>query len=131
LQHALGHKPRRNPKEQEFIVVMQKTWEDARTEGRAEGRAEGRPEGRTEMRADAVLTVLRIRGIAVPETARKRILAQKDLKRLERWLEKAAIATSIGEVLDDRAENRSLKSARPAAHKARSGRKPARVPAQR
>jgi len=77
------------------------------------------------------LTALRVRGIAVPETARKRILAEKDLKRLERWFEKAIVATSLNEVLGDRAEGRSSKTVRPAAHKERSGRKPARVPAQR
>lgn len=37
---------------------MYKSWEDARTE----------------TRADAVLTVLRVRGIVVPDAARKRIL---------------------------------------------------------
>jgi hypothetical protein len=48
-----------------------------------------------------VLTVLRVRGIAVPDAARQRILAEKDLAQLERWLEKAIVATSIGEVIDD------------------------------
>jgi hypothetical protein len=119
LQHVLGKRPTRNLKEQEFIVAMHKSWEDARTEGR------------TETRADAVLTVLRVRGIAVPEAARKRILAQKDLHQLERWHEKAIVATSISEVLGDRVEGRSSKTARPAAAKERSGRKPARVPTQR
>jgi hypothetical protein len=90
----------------------------------------GRAEGRTETRADAVLTVLRVRGIAVPEATRKRILAEKDLKRLERWHEKPS-SPRLSEVLDVRAEGRSSKTARPAAHKERNGRKPARVPAQR
>jgi hypothetical protein len=63
--------------------------------------AQGRDEGRSEARARAVLTVLRVRGIAVPEAARERILAQKDPERLERWLERAAVAPSIAEVLDD------------------------------
>ena len=123
LQNALGHKPRRTPKEQEFIVTMYTSWE--------EGRTEARTEGRIEARARDVLTVLRVRGIAVPAAARKRILAQKDLQRLERWLEKASVATSIGEVIDDRDEARSSKAARSAAHKERSGRKPARAPVQR
>ena len=57
--------------------------------------------GRVEEAARAVLTVLRARGIAVPDTARERLLAQKDPDRLERWLEKAAVAASFGEVLDD------------------------------
>jgi len=68
---------------------MQRSWEDARAQGRAEARA------------DDVLTVLRVRGIAVPDAARERILAQKDLPQLERWHEKAIVATSIGEVIDD------------------------------
>jgi len=57
-------------------------------------------EGKAETRADDVLTVLRVRGIAVPDAARERILAQKDLEQLKRWHEKAIVASSIGEVLD-------------------------------
>ena len=67
----------------------------------AQGRDEGRSEGRSEARAHDVLTVLRVRGIAVSEVARERILAQKDPERLVRWLERAAVALSIAEVLDD------------------------------
>jgi hypothetical protein len=102
---------------------MLKGWEDARAEGRAEAQAEAR--------ANAVLTTLRVRGIAVPHAARKRILAQRDLQRLERWLERAIVATSLGEVIDDRAKDRASKTVRLATHKERSGRRPARVPAQR
>jgi hypothetical protein len=51
--------------------------------------------------ARAMLTMLRARGIAVPEAVRDRILAEKDPKQLERWLEKAATAASIAEVLDE------------------------------
>jgi hypothetical protein len=58
-------------------------------------------EGRTEGRAESLLTVLRVRGIAVPDTAREHILAQKDPARLERWLEKATVAASIAEVIDE------------------------------
>ena len=57
-------------------------------------------EGKAETRADSVLTVLRVRGIAVPDAARERILAQRDLEQLKRWLEKAIVASSIGEVFD-------------------------------
>jgi hypothetical protein len=48
-----------------------------------------------------VLTVLRVRGIAVSDAARERILAQKDLEQLKRWHEKAIVAASIGEVIGD------------------------------
>jgi hypothetical protein len=63
--------------------------------------AQGRAEGRTEEAARAVLMVLRARGVAVPDADRERILAQKDPERLERWLEKAAVVSSVVEVLDE------------------------------
>jgi len=85
LQHMLGHDSSQDPDEQEFIMAMVKSWE----------------EGKAETRADDVLAVLRVRGIAVPDAARERILAQKDLEQLKRWLAKAAVASSIGEVLGD------------------------------
>jgi Uma2 family endonuclease len=52
--------------------------------------------------ARALLTVLRVRGIDVPDVERERILAQKDVQRIERWLEKAIVAASLAEVLDER-----------------------------
>lgn len=68
---------------------------------RSEGRDEGRDEGRVEEAARAVLTVLRVRGVAVPDAARERILAQKDPERLRRWLEKAAVAASVDELIHE------------------------------
>jgi hypothetical protein len=79
--------------DQEFLMNTQDIVEIWRQEAIDEGRAKAR--------ADDVLTALRVRGIAVPEAARKRILAQHDLQRLERWLEKAIVSRSLGEVLDD------------------------------
>jgi len=58
-----------------------------------------RREGRTEEAAQAVLTVLRVRGIVVPDAARERILAERDPERLRRWLEKGTVAASVDEVL--------------------------------
>jgi hypothetical protein len=69
--------------------------------GRDQGRDEGRAEGRAEEAARALLTVLRVRGIGVAEVARERILAEKDPDRLERWLEKAAVAASVADVLGE------------------------------
>ena len=93
MQHALGKKPSRTLEEEEFIVRMQSTWEKAREKGRTEGE--------TAANARAVLAVLRVRGIAVPDTARERILAEKDPERLERWHERAIVAASVAEVLDE------------------------------
>ncbi len=111
LQHVLVQSPSRTPEEQEFIVTMHNTWEKAREkgweagrqaghdEGRKVGHDEGRTEGRAEEAARAVLTALRVRGIEVPDTAREHILAQKEPETLERWLEKAIVASSLDEVL--------------------------------
>ena len=66
-------------------MATHQTWEDACTE----------------TRANDVLTVLRVRGIVVPVAARKRILAEKDLTQLERWLKKAYVAKSIEDVVDE------------------------------
>jgi post-segregation antitoxin (ccd killing protein) len=88
----LGQSPTQDPNEQEFIMAMLKSWE--------EGKAEARAEARVEERVEALLTVLRVRGIEVPEAARERILAEKDADQLTRWLEKAAVASTIGDLID-------------------------------
>jgi hypothetical protein len=89
LRQALGSKPNRTVEEEEFIVSTQNIVEKLRNEARAEEAAR------------AVLTVLRVRGVMVPDAAHERIVAQKDMGRLERWLEKAAFASSVGEVIDE------------------------------
>ena len=62
--------------------------------------AEGKVEGKVEEAARNLLTVLRVRGIAVPDAARERIVAEKDPSLLERWLERAIVAASVAEVID-------------------------------
>ena len=109
LRDRLARKPSRTPEEEEFIVTMQGTWKEARALGRDEGldeglalgRDEGRTLGRAEGEARALLTVLRSRSISVPDSARERILAERDPARLEQWIEKAILATSLVDVLDD------------------------------
>lgn len=58
-------------------------------------------QGRAEGVARSVLAVLRARGIAVPDAVRDRILAEKEPERLERWLDKAAVASSVASILDE------------------------------
>jgi hypothetical protein len=89
LRDRLARKPSRTPEEEEFIVTMQGGWKEARALGRAEGEAR------------ALLTVLRSRSISVPDSARERILAERDPARIEQWIEKAIIAASLADVLDD------------------------------
>jgi hypothetical protein len=101
LQERLAKKPGRTPEEEEFIVNILTNLKEARALGRDEGLALGRDEGRVEGEARALLTVLRSRSISVPDSARERILAERDPARLEQWIEKAIIATSLADVLDD------------------------------
>jgi len=54
---------------------------------------------RDEGRAQALLAVLAARGIAVPEEARARILACRDVAQLDAWIQRAAIAHALAEVL--------------------------------
>lgn len=85
FQRMLGQHENRTSDEQEFLMAMQQTWEDVRTAAHARD----------------VLTVLRVRGIAVSDAVRQRIQAERDLARLERWLERASVASSITDVIDD------------------------------
>jgi hypothetical protein len=61
----------------------------------------GRDEGEASARSRDVLTVLRARGIAVPDSARERILSERNPERLEHWLERAAVAASVEEVVSE------------------------------
>jgi hypothetical protein len=51
--------------------------------------------------ARALLIVLRVRGIDVPEADRERVLAQGDSERLQRWPERAATAATLAQVFDE------------------------------
>lgn len=62
------------------------------------GRDEGIKLGRDEGVKLALLTVSSARSIDVPEATRECILAEKDIAHLERWLERAATASSIDDV---------------------------------
>lgn len=45
--------------------------------------------------------VLGARSIAVPDAQRERVLGEKDPEQLELWLQKAAVATTLAEVLGE------------------------------
>ena len=60
-----------------------------------------RDEGRVAGKAEAVLSVLEARGIAVNEDDRKRILSCSNLPILDRWLRRATTAVSVAEVVGE------------------------------
>jgi hypothetical protein len=68
--------------------------------GRAEGEARGRAEGEARGKAEGVLRVLDVRGLAISEAERERILAATDLALLDQWLVRAVTAEDAAEVFD-------------------------------
>ena len=66
--------------------------------------AKGNPviEGlKAESKAEAVVSVLEARGLAPDEAVRRRILSCRDPSQLESWLARAAVASSLDEVIAD------------------------------
>ncbi len=63
--------------------------------GRAAGRAEGKAEGRAEGAAEGILRVLRLRCGEPGEALAARVRAQRDLTRLERWIDLATTCATV------------------------------------
>ena len=61
--------------------------------------AQGEARGKALGEAQAVLTVLDARGVAVPEAVREQILASTDLTQLDTWLRRATTATTADDVI--------------------------------
>ncbi|WP_437816209.1 hypothetical protein [Sorangium sp. So ce1078] len=66
-----------------------------RKKGRAEGEAKGRAEGEAKGRQDALLTLLRARGLSPSQDDEARIRACADAAKLDRWIAQAATATTV------------------------------------
>jgi hypothetical protein len=58
----------------------------------------GRDDGRMDGEASAILRVLAVRGIDVPEDACARIRACTDRQQLDTWLDRAVTATSLNDL---------------------------------
>jgi hypothetical protein len=69
---------------------------------RARPRARPRAEGKALGRAEAILTLLEIRGVPVPDAVRAEVLACTDLPTLEHWFRRAAKLKSAAAVLRSR-----------------------------
>ncbi len=67
--------------------------------GEAKGLVEGTAKGRAEGSARALLKFVAARGISVGKAQRQEILRCQDLERLDRWLDRAAVASSVAEIL--------------------------------
>jgi hypothetical protein len=62
-------------------------------------REEGLNKARASGKATALLGFLRARGLAVTDEQHARILACTDAALLDRWIERAAVASSVDDVL--------------------------------
>jgi len=70
------------------------------TENRQIGMAEGKAEGVVLGQARALLTVLKARGLEVPDDVRERIVACTDVDQIDAWVGKAATATAAADAID-------------------------------
>lgn len=76
--------------------VMKMIARDAREDGYQEGKNEGKIEGKVEGKAEAILQILSELG-ELPEELKERILAEKDMEVLDKWLVTAVRAESVQE----------------------------------
>ncbi len=67
---------------------------------RDEGIKLGRDEG-LKLATRSLINMLRTRGFDVPEQTRQQILAERDIERIEQWLERAVTATNLDEVFEE------------------------------
>jgi hypothetical protein len=68
-------------------------------EGLAKGVAEGLAKGVAEGLAKGILAVLAARGLPLDGATRERFVTCTDVPTLERWLQRAATASSVADVL--------------------------------
>lgn len=78
-----------------LLIKRNPVIEAARERDRVESRSQGLAEGK----AETLLAFLAARGLAVEAAARARVLAERDLATLDRWIARAASCNSIAELL--------------------------------
>ena len=90
MRRALEQELKMQPGKYEYQSDFARTYFG---QGEAKGRAEGR--------AEALLTVLEVRGMVLDASTRERIVGCTNSEQLQRWLVRAATASSLQEVLED------------------------------
>ena len=68
--------------------------------GRAEGEVKGETRGEAKGRAQSVLSILRARGIEIPDEVSEKVLICSDLSLLETWLARAITCKTAEELFD-------------------------------
>ncbi|KFA91696.1 hypothetical protein Q664_20375 [Archangium violaceum Cb vi76] len=72
--------------------------------GLVRGRQEGREQGLQHGLSVGILRILTARGVPVDDAVRQRILTCTDMATLDRWFDRALNATTLSDVLDERAQ---------------------------
>jgi hypothetical protein len=91
--------------------------------GEARGEAKGKAEGKAEGKQEALLLLLSTRELPVSSAQRRRIQGCTDLEVLDRWIQRAARASSADDVLEPAARSprkAAAKQARPATRRSAS-----------
>ncbi|WP_438008921.1 hypothetical protein WME89_09605 [Sorangium sp. So ce321] len=78
---------------------------EGEAKGRAEGEAKGRAAGEAKGRQEALITLLRARGLAPSPDDEARIRGCADAAKLDRWIARAATATTVREALGTRTQS--------------------------
>ncbi len=81
--------------------AIQQREAEAAAKAAAKARAEGEITGRAEGLAGAILKVLEARGVEISAPQRQEISDCRELDRLDRWLRRAALASSVSEVTSE------------------------------
>ena len=90
--------------------------------GEARGKAQGKAQGKRE----AVLAVLAVRGLSPTKDERMSIAALTDVAVLDRCIQAAVTAASVGAMLTGAGISRRRRAAPTRAHKPRAGKNPSR-----
>ena len=99
VRYLFDETPDCSPEEQTIMTELRQRWEREKADLRAAGKAEGKVEGKAEGKAEGILALLKARGLPVSEPVKARLLSCKDLSILDRWLVRAATASSDSDVI--------------------------------
>ncbi|CAM5652625.1 hypothetical protein [Streptomyces fumanus] len=76
-------------------TVFEEAYYEGEAKGKAAGEAQGKVLGEAKGKAEGVLRVLEVRGIAVSDEVRERVVTCTDLARLDEWLGRAVTVERV------------------------------------
>lgn len=79
--------------------IARKWFGEGMEQGMEKGKAEGQAEGLARGKAEVLLKLLQLKGFALTDAARERVLGCTDLAQLDAWVERVLAAGSLEDVL--------------------------------